>query len=592
MKRFLIWGLKWICFSLCGFVLWGNTEYVTVNANSLAYDENSSNETESDESETNNGNSGVNNFGNLKNDYEEDYSESDNSYEKNFSKPNSYTKPRDETQDNESGIGLKDVQGWGKDTEESSDYVGEIIEDPYGVYYTTPRCEDMDIYSGKRCNDTLLFRICKNPNTDNSASIVINPAINDDLDDTVQVKFDSEKERWEGAGNTQLWYDTNLGKYIFSNDKISVCLEDITEESASLYDISHYSNQFDTIPIEGAFVSDTGMDNGLTVYIEEIFNTNYYLIDIATNEESITAIGEKNILGQHADSSCTMEINGNTYYIYGADEDENGIANTIHMFTLDNDVDYYLYRSKDVFDATLNQDIYAGTYTIEELNTVITLWYEEESESFYYMSIDEQTLETSTDTAVCTGFLGYQVMSPDFIIDYTSYIMDGDDILITIPGISPYSYSCTFEAAENSKSVNYYAAYQYVLEDAYENYGESCEYALYDIDNDGIKELIVSEGTCNADWTNDVYCVNENGLALLIGSFARPVVLYEATDGSGIYAVWGNQGLEEVTQITKSGSELKEELILSDSIAYDEWYITYPNEIATAYVNDYSLLEN
>ena len=112
-----------------------------------------------------------------------------------------------------------------------------------------------------------------------------------------------------------------------------------------------------------------------------------------------------------------------------------------------------------------------------------------------------------------------------------------------------------------------------------------------DLDNDGVKELILSEGTCNADWINDVYCVNDYGLGLGIGSFARPVVLYEAPDGNGIYAVWGNQGLEEVTRITKNGSELEEELILSDSINYDENYITYPNEIMTAYANDYSLLE-
>ena len=542
MKKFFITGMKWGCAGLCSLILWGNSASVTVSASNLSYNE-------SDEIQV--------------------------------------------VQNNSSGIGLKDIQGWGKNTEDSSENIGEMIENPYGVYYTTPQCEDMDIYSGERCNDTLLFQICKNPNTDNSASIIINPAINSDLEDTVQVKFDSEKEIWEGAGNTQLWYDDNLGKYIFSNDKISVCLEDITTESASLYNISHHSEGLDTIPLEGVFGYDTGGDNELTVYIEEIFNTNYYHIVIVANGETITVIGEKNIFGQYVDSSCTVEIDGDIYYIYGVDKDENGIANTIHIFTLDNDVDCYLYRSDNDFDATLNQDIYSGTYTSEELHTIISLWYDEESESFYYVSVDEQTLDSSTDTAVCTGFLGYQVISPDFIIDYSSYIMDGDDILITIPDISPYSSSCTFEASENenSKNIDYYAAYQYVLEDAYENYGESCKYALFDLDNDGVKELILSEGTCNADWINDVYCVNEYGFALGIGSFARPVVLYEAPDGNGIYAVWGNQGLEEVTRITKNGSELEEELILSDSISYDEDYVTYPNEITTAYVNDYSLLE-
>ena len=539
MENFLIKGMKWACLSCCSLILWGNMENVTVSASDMYYDE---------------------------------------------------TDEIQEVQNNGSGIGLKDIQGWGKNTEENSENVGEMIENPYGVYYTTPRCEAMDIYSGERCNDTLLFQICKNQNTDNSATIIINPAINDDLEDTVQVKFDSEKEIWEGAGNTQLWYDDYLGKYIFSNDKISVCLEDITMESASLYDRSHRS---DDIPFEGEFVSETGMNNGLKVYINEIFNTEYYHISIETYDGTIATTGVKMMDGEYSD--CTTTIGESGYYIYGEDKDENGIANALHMFTLyldGNDVDYYLYRSNDDFDATLNQDIYSGTYTIEELNTIINIQYDEESEAFYYdISVDGQTLETSSNVAVCTGPLGYQVMSTDFIIDYANYIMDGDDIFIAIPGISPYSYSCTFEASENSKNVNYYAAYQYVLEDAYENYGESCKYALYDLDNDGVKELILSEGTCNADWTNDVYCVNEYGFALGIGSFARPVVLYEAPDGNGIYVVWGNRGLEEVTRITKNGSELEEELILSDSISYDEDYVTYPNEITTAYVDDYSLLE-
>lgn len=592
MKRFLIWGLKWACFCLCGFALWESIAYATVSANSLAYDENSS--SESDESYTDN------------NDYTKNSFSGSNSTVKNFTKPSdndkeSYSESSEyeqsdgtqEVADSEPETGLKAIQGFGKKSKENSENEEEIIANPYGVYYTTPQCEKMDVYLGNQCNDSMLFVICKDPDSDNSAFIRVTADINSDLDDTIQLKFNSKKERWEGSGNTLLLYDTGLEKYIFSSDKVRICLESITMESASLYNASHRSDKFKDIPLEGEFVSETGMNNGLTVYINEIFNTNYYYIFIATNDETITAIGEKISVGQNVYNNCTVEIGGDTYYIYGEDEDENGIANTIHMFTLNldgNDVEYTLHRSTDDFDTTLNQDIYAGTYTVEDLNAVINLQYNKESESFYYnISIDGKKIDTSSTTAVCTGLLGYQLMSTDFIMNYTDYIMSGYDIKITIPSISPEVYSCTFESLENS--ADYYRAYQYVLEDTYENYGEACQYALYDIDNDGVKELIVSEGTCNANWTNDVYCVNENGLALLIGSFARTVVLYEATDGNGIYAVWGNQGLEEVTRITKNGSELEEELILSDSISYDEDYITYPNEIMTACVNDYSLLE-
>ena len=122
----------------------------------------------------------------------------------------------------------------------------------------------------------------------------------------------------------------------------------------------------------------------------------------------------------------------------------------------------------------------------------------------------EQALITSSSTAICTGNLGYRIVSADFIMDYSDYILNGSDIQIKIPSISSETYSCVLESSGNT--VNYRAAFQYILEDAYKHYGESCKYTLFDLDNDGVKELILSEGTCNADWINDVYCVNDYGL--------------------------------------------------------------------------------
>lgn len=566
MKKLLRMGMKWICFGLCSLMLWGNTPYESVKASDLAYDENSSRETES-------------------------YMDNDDWDENGFSESNSYEESEgfQSIPDNGSEIGLKDLQGWGKNTKADS---GKMISDPYGVYYTTPQCEDMDDYWGERHHDSIQFIISKALNSQgNSAIIDIKAAINDSLDGSVQVDFNQEENRWEGKENTFLEYDSYLDKFIFMNDKIKVCLEKITSESAALYDRSHQQYGYQEPMLEGAFVSETGMNNGLTLYIYNIFNTKYYYVVLSTKDKTTTVIGEKRTIGEYIYNNCSIDIGDTEYYIDGVDLDENRIASAVRLYIpyWSDESEYYLYRSNNNFDAALKQNVYSGTYTISELNAVVNLQYNEASEAFNYnISVDGQKLETSSATAVCTGSLGYQVMSTDFVIDYTDYILDGSDMTITIPGISPEAYACTFEA---TKQIDYYEAYQYVLEDTYENYGDACQYALFDIDHDGIKELILSEGTSNADWTNDVYCVNDNGFALLIGSFARPVVLYEATDGNGIFAVWGNQGLEEVTRITKSGSEIGEEVILSDSIGYDENYVTYPNEIPVAYVNDYSLLE-
>lgn len=136
MKRFLIWGIKWTCLSLCGFALCGNMAYVAVSANSLAYDEDSS----SDESYTNSNDYTENSFAesdtSVKN-----FAESNDNDDESYSEPNDYEQPDEiqEAQDNEPETGLKAIQGFGKKSEEN---IAEKISNPYGVYYTTPKCED------------------------------------------------------------------------------------------------------------------------------------------------------------------------------------------------------------------------------------------------------------------------------------------------------------------------------------------------------------------------------------------------------------------------------------------------------------------
>ena len=140
---------------------------------------------------------------------------------------------------------------------------------------------------------------------------------------------------------------------------------------------------------------------------------------------------------------------------------------------------------------------------------------------------------------------------------------------------------------------DYYSAYSGILSDTKNQYGDDedyCKYALYDIDGDGVKELITGEGTCSADWGNYVYSISSNGV-YCAGYFDKSVLLYAADDGNGIYAVWGMQGVEQVRRITLVDEKVKEEQILYRQIKPDyESYITYPVEIQTAYMTDFSLL--
>ena len=146
---------------------------------------------------------------------------------------------------------------------------------------------------------------------------------------------------------------------------------------------------------------------------------------------------------------------------------------------------------------------------------------------------------------------------------------------------------------EPQKIVVDYNVYEDVLESIADDYGEAaayCQYALYDIDEDGIKELITEVGYSNADWMNYVYSIDEGGEVYFVGEFARSVVLYESEVGSGMYAVWGVQGVEEVTKITKNGTELNEKTLLSKELKPGEDYDTYTRPITEATIDDTSLL--
>lgn len=136
---------------------------------------------------------------------------------------------------------------------------------------------------------------------------------------------------------------------------------------------------------------------------------------------------------------------------------------------------------------------------------------------------------------------------------------------------------------------DYLGAYSSIIEDVVASYGEYCEYTLYDLDGDGIKELITSVGTCDADWSNVVYTL-EDGYVSMIGDFYGLVMLYVAEDGNGLYAVSGGMEYQNIDQITKNGNQLQVETIMSGEIGVEEDYYSNDNPVSFNRVTDDSLL--
>lgn len=158
-------------------------------------------------------------------------------------------------------------------------------------------------------------------------------------------------------------------------------------------------------------------------------------------------------------------------------------------------------------------------------------------------------------------------------------------------GFSGGDASANF-ANESNGNIDYLGTYSSILEEichSYDDY-EYCEYTLYDLDGDGIKELITSEGTCNADWLNNVYTLGDGQYVTMIGQFYGSVMLYVAEDGNGLYAVSGRSEYQNIDQITKNGSQLQVETIMSGENGFEEDYYSNDNPVNFITVTDDSLL--
>lgn len=142
---------------------------------------------------------------------------------------------------------------------------------------------------------------------------------------------------------------------------------------------------------------------------------------------------------------------------------------------------------------------------------------------------------------------------------------------------------------ETEAALDYYKIYDGVLVNTKSDAGLDTTYALCDIDGDGIKEMITSQGTCNADWYNVVYTTTRNGEVSMIGQFYRNVSLYVAEDGNGIYTLYGIQGYQEVNRITKSGNSISEDLISTKELQPGEEYdeLEHPIEWISCSDEDY-----
>lgn len=92
--------------------------------------------------------------------------------------------------------------------------------------------------------------------------------------------------------------------------------------------------------------------------------------------------------------------------------------------------------------------------------------------------------------------------------------------------------------------------YNQQIDEYYENYGSDTTVTSYDINGDGVNELILSHGKDTYDWTNDVYDFSDGNISP-VGSFRNHVTFYKPEgDDDGVISVWRTMGYQEISQIT------------------------------------------
>lgn len=159
----------------------------------------------------------------------------------------------------------------------------------------------------------------------------------------------------------------------------------------------------------------------------------------------------------------------------------------------------------------------------------------------------------------------------------TGLLLTGSSVLggsINVMAANPANYKDMTEYSSYESIINY----ESIKAENSSPYTD-VSVALYDIDQDGTKELILSHGTCLADWVNDIYTLKDGKYVSQIGTIGSQGMFYTAPDGNGIYFLYGFQGYQEINRITKSGENITETLIESRELGANENYTEFDNKI-------------
>lgn len=140
---------------------------------------------------------------------------------------------------------------------------------------------------------------------------------------------------------------------------------------------------------------------------------------------------------------------------------------------------------------------------------------------------------------------------------------------------------------------DYQNAYQPFLQEAYADYGEYMYYALVDIDKNGVQELLVQNGTCEADYVYQVYTI-QNGGSVFLGDIPGGHTMFYLDENGGtepyIIQLQGHMSVQTISYISIENGQVSRTELYTEEIPADEGYYSNPYPVMMTDVTDASLL--
>lgn len=153
--------------------------------------------------------------------------------------------------------------------------------------------------------------------------------------------------------------------------------------------------------------------------------------------------------------------------------------------------------------------------------------------------------------------------------------------------------SSTAQTPSQNSAPDYYTLYGGLLDEVNAAYGEYNYYYIYDIDNDGVKELLLQEGTCEADYQYYIYTI-ENGAAVYLDTIPGGHTMFyeDAKGGSGnsILQLQAHMGYEMISRITLNNGKVSTELLSERELGESDEYFDNGFPLPGSSVTDKSYL--